>query len=748
LVERKNLKPKTILQILWAGYAALILYWLLRLWGNFPAFMDTLEYVFPEKWVNVEAFRNGRIPLWNPYAACGTPHVANLQSAAFYPLFWVWNFTGLFDWFFVSALLHGVLATLGFYLWLRSLGAGKTASSLCAFSFGGSALAVNYWGFPTHLASIAWVPWLFWAAAEWLKKPGLGRWAVLLIIWALQFLAGYPFFTFYATLFLLAWVWAVSRVPELRRSSLRRYEDRKPLAFLTRGFQALAANEVWRVSWGRPAAVLLALLTGALLTACQWLPFADFLGYLHREGWNEHLFSLRWKNYLTLLQPQILGIPGTITYHGDYPNFIFNNLYFGLVPLGLFLWTILFFRRHGNVFWKVSALFWLLWLAGIHFWPWRLLPSRLVDVLEPAKASFLFLFCACTAVALGIREKMENSSARNPVRQWAWVLGALWLLDVLLIPGRIIRVVPDPYRNGEVVQNAKLAKGMTEKGRLVSLRSQNQYYSAQVNTLADSFKESARVLIPNINAVFGVKSARGYLSIFVDGYQNLSRYLQLGFPYEGRVLDAAAVKLIVFPHRLPGFKYNVSMPRGPALFMRNAGAMPDVWVVERVKELPSRSKVFEALLNPLAFLEAEVFTENTFDGKAVRLAPVKRSLKTGIPFWDKWMGWGRGLFRKDPEIKTSRPSPAEAHFQVFSPRAGWLVFDESFAPGWHAWVDGKPTTIFRANGMWMAVSLGAVGNRRVMFRYEPVAFRLGLFLSLVSLVGFGMFFVIRKMINR
>lgn len=293
---------KGLFRFLGACYLLLIFYWMTRLWGHFPAFMDTLEYVFPEKWFNVESLRQGRIPLWNPNLASGTPHLANLQSAAFYPLFWIWNWTGLTDWFFVVALSHCFLALGGFYLWLRSQKASPLLSLLGGMSFAGSALLVNYWGFPTHLASIAWIPWVFWAADRFLKKPSFssGFWAAL--FWALQILAGYPFFTFYGFCFLAVCVrWKFKA------------DGRKKILYLSVFLAALA------------------------VTACQWLPFLDFLGSLHREGRGEFLFNLRWKNDGTLLSPSFLGTPGTTGYKGDYPDFIFDNLYLGIVPLGLFI---------------------------------------------------------------------------------------------------------------------------------------------------------------------------------------------------------------------------------------------------------------------------------------------------------------------------------------------------------------------------------------------------------------------------
>lgn len=169
--------------------------------------MDTMEYVFPEKWFNVESFHQGRIPLWNPYIACGTPHLAAFQPAPFYPFFWIWNFTGLGDWFFVMALLHQAFAAVGFYFWGRALKASPLVATFCALGFAGSALMTFYWGFPTHLASIAWIPWVFFASVRYREKKSLGWWVLVSLCWTLQILAGYPIFTFYAGVFWIGWAY-------------------------------------------------------------------------------------------------------------------------------------------------------------------------------------------------------------------------------------------------------------------------------------------------------------------------------------------------------------------------------------------------------------------------------------------------------------------------------------------------------------------------------------------------------------
>jgi uncharacterized membrane protein YfhO len=63
----------------------------------------------------------------------------------------------------------------------------------------------------------------------------------------------------------------------------------------------------------------------------------------------------------------------------------------------------------------------------------------------------------------------------------------------------------------------------------------------------------------------------------------------------------------------------------------------------------------------------------------------------------------------------------------------WLVWNEAYTPGWRAWMDGKPASIERAFGFFMAVNAPSGGKHSIEFRYEPVSYRLGLFISLFSL---------------
>ena len=685
LRETHPLKRPSFTLLLPLTWAALIVVWAFRLTGHFPAFLDTVTYVFPEKWVNTTQWASGAVPLWNPWIACGTPHLAQSQPACFYPPYLLWVWTGLSDWFFYAGLLHSAWALVGFYLWAGRMGASRTAAWLGGGSFAFSALAVIYWGFPTHLATISWIPWIFWALDRAVEKGSFARWAVFSLALAMQTLAGYAYFGLYTYL-------------------------------------ALAAYLAWGIKpHHRPWKMFLTASAGAfLLSAVQILPFVDYGFYANRPL--GELFALKPLELLTLFWPDLLGTPSLMSYKGVTGHFIFNP-YFGLVPLaGLIL--SLCVKNKVIRFFSWSSVLALLFIAGIPFIPVK---------LEPAKAAPLFIFLAVTAGTLYWSRRADFGKWPR----WLILVGAvLWAADLFALPFRVVPLVQDPYRDPAVVQDASCLRQWAGEGRLLTLRPREAFYPpGKQGSLQASMDYRVRWAAPNCNAVWGIHSMGGYLSSTVDGFQNVKIYLEHGVQNE-RLLDVAGARILmgVPPPKFPKFTVQQTLADVPVT--RNAGAQTTAWRAPYVREFPDRSAAFTALMDPTAFIEQEVFTEKSPAGGAVRLAPPLRKLSgysgSSYGWWEKMLSGWRRWWGGGSTVLPVRVSPCREEMTADFREPGWMVWNESYAPGWRAWVDGTPESIFRAYGLFMAVPVHGTGLHRMVFRYEPTAFRLGLFISLAA----------------
>jgi uncharacterized membrane protein YfhO len=76
-------------------------------------------------------------------------------------------------------------------------------------------------------------------------------------------------------------------------------------------------------------------------------------------------------------------------------------------------------------------------------------------------------------------------------------------------------------------------------------------------------------------------------------------------------------------------------------------------------------------------------------------------------------------------------SPNQVKIEVALDQDGYLVLSDTYYPGWRAYVDGEEKEILRANYAFRAVPLES-GRHTVLFKYDPLSFKVGLAISLAT----------------
>jgi hypothetical protein len=63
------------------------------------------------------------------------------------------------------------------------------------------------------------------------------------------------------------------------------------------------------------------------------------------------------------------------------------------------------------------------------------------------------------------------------------------------------------------------------------------------------------------------------------------------------------------------------------------------------------------------------------------------------------------------------------------------VITQNAMPGWRAWINGNPSPIFLADGIFQCVPIHPDPKKTtsIWLMYEPASFRFGLFISLLTL---------------
>jgi hypothetical protein len=606
--------------------------------------------------------------------------LATWQSSVFYFPNWLQNFTGLSQGYMTLSLVHVLFAFIGFFLWLRSQGVEILWGVLIALAFVASGHWVQCWGLSSLLATASFIPWIFWTLQKALSQNQLKWWLGASLFLGIQILAGYPFFVFYTWIVVAIW-------------------------FL---YQKPSSGIVLRFGL---------VLLGALALSClQWLPFLDFWSYGIRNTYSYSFpYFDRPAELLTLLKPDIWGYPGRDGYPAAMINWVFGDLYLGLIPL--ILWLSTFFRwnsvKKQNRFWAGAALLVLFMMTSLNFPIFKGMSLSILELINPSKAVCVFVFAALTSAALSLQSFFQDAS-RPKKTPWVWVTALFIVTNVFWTPIRLLHLVANPYESRQYEDSANEVRLLAGSHRILSLKTGSLRYN-----LSDFYETSSMdpilSFLPNTNMVSHVRSAGAYLTFSTSSFNELNKYLLKGYPYEGDLLDIADVGLLLLPQSLNSQKFKTVGKLDDNFLIVNQRASGSMLYVPDSIEKSSRPEILYALANPKSLWRQKVYLEKNEPGLNLSLEPARRNL-TLIP--------AEGF---------QRPAGSRASFSQNFPAKGFVTFNESCVPGWHAWVDGKPEPIMRAYGLFMAVALPESGLHQVDFRYEPTSFRLGAFISLLSL---------------
>jgi hypothetical protein len=255
-------------------------------------------------------FREGVLPLWNPYTFCGMPFLANAQSAVFYPLNLVLPGLAPARMLSYSAVLHVFLAGAFMLLYLRRLRLDRWAAVTGALVYMFSGFLITRWQFPSITTTCAWLPLLFWGLERLWQRPTAGRVATLAGIIGVQFLAGHTQFSLFSLLLLGAY--GIARLGAAWRDG---------------------ATAKWL--WARIVAGSMAGLGGLALAAVQLAPTYELVRNSPRQNFTYQdvtRFSLPPWHLPTLVLPNLFGTPARDLYWGG-GNHWEGCGYVGLVPV-------------------------------------------------------------------------------------------------------------------------------------------------------------------------------------------------------------------------------------------------------------------------------------------------------------------------------------------------------------------------------------------------------------------------------
>jgi hypothetical protein len=379
---------------------------------------DLNSFFFTLHSYSAERVTSGEFPLWNPHLHGGMPHLGNFQAGFLYPPNLIAYLVaqpfsyGTLEWL---AILHYLVASVGTYLLLRALGAGRIGAVAGGLIFAYGGFFVAHLGHYSMISSAAWIPWLLWAVHRLLVLRTWWAGAVLAVLTFLTATAGHQQTLLFALGGIALW-WAFLTAAAVGMSLPGVGPERREDANDRRG---------WSLLWSRNSAIsviqfVVGIGTGLLLAAPMLLPSLQLArrsvrATLSIEQASE--FSVQPVALLQLILPTVFGSNPT-DYWGAFSSGEIWG-YVGVTTLVIAALGVVLRPSPHRLFFSGVALFALLYAVGpaapIHGWFYQFVPG--FDLVRAPARAYVYLNLA-VAVLAGLAVSDFARRVAHPGLHW------------------------------------------------------------------------------------------------------------------------------------------------------------------------------------------------------------------------------------------------------------------------------------------------------------------------------------------
>jgi hypothetical protein len=667
--------------------------------GRYVVAFDTVNYSVPNHIVTMNAWRSGRLPLWNDMIFGGVPHLGNAQTAALYParlLTWGLEPTRAIN---LLAAAHIALFAFGMLALARRLGLGPPIGFVVALVGTASGAMITRSIQFEQICVLAWTPWILAGLHACLTSLRPRR-AMALTAGAatLGVLAGHPQSTYMTGVLAAVWVLLVT----IEHSSWRRLSyvaGAAGLALAAAALQLVATLSATRESAISSGRSLDELSTPGLSAVPRRL--AMILGGTFRSidpGVNAGSFEAI--GYVGSAAAG-LALIGVVAHLRPSKNRVLvaglacSAVVFVVLALGprTFVFEVLYRVVPGFDLPRVSAR-WLTMtamcvavLAGFGM--------QAVLTVKRQRPALVALGGASALVGAVVLAGFDTPDRRTAA---LWILLVLVVAVSVIVSGRGQPRLATALLIGAVVLELGVASLHSVTATTTSRRAASghprpttEFLSAQAGwtiSLTDDTAEPQGAiggLRPNASVQAGVRSLDGY----DGGVQVTKRWLAL----------------IATVNPEPTF------------------------------ELPLRNQVPIPLVPATAGTLGIRFVQIANDRDAAELVPGWGEPVAADDLFTTYENprWPGEAFIGTEQFRLVRPSPEQINVASRG-EGGTLSIDAQLTAGWRAYIDGQSVPLARLDGFRLAVDVPS-GDHEVEFHYRPRWLLPAEVLSIVGLLG-------------
>lgn len=717
---------------------------------------DSIRQQYPWKVFTANAWKQGEIPLWNPYAFSGYPIMANVQSGVFYPfnvLFVLLNTKLAWT---ILVLIQPILSALFMYQFLKSLKVVRLAAIFGSLIFIGMSFELLWMEQMIIGHTTLWLP-LILLSIQKLSETNKKWFLVGVIGVVMSILGGYSQTTIY--------VFIISAFFLLIKCFMENNLHKRMMLFIV---------------------VCMIFILGIGLSAIQLIPTAEIYKYSAREGKSsEELYGKSLaptRNILTILTQDFYGNVATYNYWGDqHTDF---NHFFGTIPLLLVISGVYYIYRK-KIDLKEGGWFLILGLGALLCslnTPFGYTPLFLkIPILSTgvvARFLFVFQFSMAIVATMTLSYLIQNRNLKISLRPFIFTFSIF--LTVIMA---LFVFTKTSSSKGDVAHILISLKNMIFSLSIITLgivsllltrilKAKNLGFSIliiftafefiylgnkylpfakkeylfpqhplftylQKNAGINRFWGSATTYVTtNFPSVYGLHYTEGYDSLYIKRYGELVYSSRDGsipeaiprsdvnlspnkesWQYREKMLDVLGIKYVLDKNdnptsnfepdneKFPPNRYQLIWQEGKFKIYENLKALPRIYFADKIILKRNSKEIID-----------EILTGNHLDKFAVVEEPINLNIKN----------------INSGNIQLVKYSLNKITLSTSSPEDKLLVLTDNYFPGWYAKIDGVSTKIYRTNYTFRGIIVPK-GNHTIVFEYKPMSFKIGIFVSLIFL---------------
>jgi len=679
---------------------------------------DPVRQQIPWRKIAMDQWKQGKLPIWNPYTFSGTSLIANIQAAVFYPfnvLFLIFDFPIAWT---ILVILQPILAGIFLFFYLRNKDIHPVASlfGAIAWSFSGFTIAWLTWGTIVHVA--LWLPLCLLSIDKMAESKPHKSTLLWLMLGTLSFV-------------------------------MQVFAGHMQIALYT--IVVTVAYGLWRFRTMHPF-LIAEICIFLFITSIAWVPLLRFVMVSGRVGevdsWLKEGWFLPWQHLVQFIVPDFFGNPATLNYWGvwNYGEFIG---YIGIVPL---LFAIAFNKEDRDRF------FWLLvGFVSLFF----ALPTPLTKLfyqlhipviswLQPTRLMVLIDFSLVMLAVFGFDAWIKKKRVSwLPVVGLVGIFVALWIFIMtnrFFVSNETVRMGLTVAKRNMIfpiailfVSLAVLFVSSLVKKRILFLFcvvifvnitafdllrfgwkftpfTPREYFFPETKILSFLKQQTKpfrimstdkRLLPPNVSAYYGIETIEGYDPLMAGRYEELMAAIARGKPDItppfgfNRIItvdNPDSILLRLFNVRYVLSLRDIDLPflkkvfqEGETRVYENALVLPRAFLVSEVRWVTNKQEAMNALF------------DRAFDPANTAIIEKSTTSPSVFP-----IEFAKG--------KTTMISYTESSLviETETEREGFVVVAQSYSPDWHAKIGSTPLPIFRTNYHFMGL-LVPRGRNRIEF---------------------------------